>query len=262
MKIHLTAYLFFGLFCITQHISAQAAWTGTYTGEFNNDRVQMELYTPKQSQIQGSIKDSYSQYEVEARAIKDTLRGKATDKNLGLEFDLLAVKTADKVEMVLSFEFLGSAQKLEMVLYKSISNKAAAGKSDQKQSTNPVAGKTRDPKLAGTWVKESNYSSGYGSNGTYGSMSTQETMVFYQDGTMANGPSSTVVGGSNYTGTSSSEATNRIEGLYWYNQGNRLFLYAVDQGKAETVELGTYYIEGNNMLITATNGNKTLLSRR
>jgi hypothetical protein len=262
MKIHFTAYLIFGWFFINQNLCAQASWAGTYSGEFNNDRVQMELYSSEQSQIQGSIKDSYSQYEVEARAINDTLMGKASDKNLGLEFDLLAVKTADKVDMVLSFEFLGMVQKLEMVMYKSVTNKDAAVKSDQKQVTNPVSGKTRDPKLAGTWVKESNYSSGYGSNGTYGSMSTQETMVFYQDGTMANGPSSTVVGGSNYTGTSSSEATNRIEGLYWYNQGNRLFLYAVDQGKAETVELGTYYIEGNNMLITATNGTKTLLSRR
>lgn len=262
MKIHFTAYLILVWFFISQHLYSQPSWAGTYTGEFNNDRVQMELHTPKQALIQGSIKDSYSQYEVEARATKDTLRGKATDKNLGLEFDLLAVRVADRVDMVLSFEFLGSVQKLEMVLYKSVSNKAAAGKSDQKQSPNPVAGKTRDPKLAGTWVKESNYSSGYGSNGTYGSMSTQETMVFYQDGTMANGPSSTVVGGSNYTGTSSSEATNRVEGLYWYNQGNRLFLYAVDQGKSETVELGTYYIKGNNMLITATNGTKTLLSRR
>ncbi len=43
--------------------------------------------------------------------------------------------------------------------------------------------------------------------------------------------------------------------------GNQIFLQVTDAGKTQNMPLGTFYIEGNNMLITGTTGEKLLLTK-
>jgi hypothetical protein len=89
-----------------------------------------------------------------------------------------------------------------------------------------------------------------------------QSMTFLPDGHIAEGASSAYMSGSYYSGQSTGQGSGIIQGLAWYAIGNKLFLQITERGQLQTVQLGTYYIEGNNMLITGTNGEKLLLSRK
>ena len=68
--------------------------------------------------------------------------------------------------------------------------------------------------------------------------------------------------GSNYSGQSTGQGGGIIPGAAWYTIGNQLYLMFTENGQTQNVALGKYYVEGNNMLLTGSNGEKILLSRK
>ena len=131
----------------------------------------------------------------------------------------------------------------------------------QYSSKQPLpSGATHDPMVVGKWVQESNYSSGYGDN-AFAGMSIQ-SIIFYADGTIADGGSRAMISGSNYGGDSGNSQQQAIKGVSWYTKTQQLYLVATENGKTETVLLGKYYIEKGAMLLTGQNGKKILLQKR
>ena len=250
------------LFCSL--LGAQNTFTGSYSGLLNGEKVSLTLESAGSNNLKGEMKDSENTYVVTATQNNNTLTGKAVEKVWGITFEMEGVLKGEELNTRLTMDILGFKESMDVVFRKQGSSAVASSseKNTKSGDKNPVSGKNRDSRVAGTWVKESNYSSGYGSNNTYGSMSSRETMIFYADGGMADGGSSTVISGGNYSGRSSGEGGNRIPGLFWYTEGNKLFLSITQDGQTQQAELGKYYIEDGKMLITASNGEKLLLYRQ
>ena len=242
-------------------ISAQGIWTGTYEGTLDRDHVKLTLKTSGKNVISGTMTDSANKYDVEGTYTGNSFTGKAQEKNLGLIFDMVSFLNGDQMSTTLSLDVFGKIEKMEISFTRSgsVSKTNPTATIEVKKT---VSHKERDPLVVGLWVKESNYNSGYGFNDSYGAMSVSEKMEFLADGSMADGGSKAVVGGSNYSGSSSSGQKNIIDGLNWYTDGNKIFLIATQNGQTQTIELGKYFIENNNMLITGSNGEKLLLSKR
>lgn len=238
------------------NLSGQNTLTGVYEGKFNGDNITLTLELTGKKDVSGKMKDSANSYDLTGIYQENTLKGVITEKKLGLTFEIDAELKDNELLATLSLDVFGTIEKMEIQLFR------VGYKKRDNQIKNPVSGKSRDNQVSGVWVKESNYSSGYGSNGSYGSMSSSESMVFLSDGRMSDGGSQTVIGGNNYTGESTRQAGNIIPGLFWYTENNKIFLFITENNQTQTVELGKYYIENNHMLITAGNGEKLLLTKK
>ena len=239
--------------------NSQNPFIGNYTGVFNGDNVSLKLESAGNNLIKGSMKDSHTNYTISASFDGKKLTGIANENTLGLQFKMTSILKENILSTVFIYELFGLQEKMEVEFVKL--NSVSKTKTNSTPTT-IISNKSRDSRLIGTWVKEQNYSSGYGSNGTYGSMSTRESMVFNQDGTMSDGGSSTVIGGNNYSGTSSSNGGNVVAGLIWRTENSKIFLKITQDGKTQELELGKYFIENGRMLITASNGEKLLLTKQ
>jgi hypothetical protein len=257
-----TTFISSFLFLFISTMTAQQTFTGTYTGLLNGEKVSLSLESAGGNLLKGEMKDSENTYVVNATWSKNTLKGNAVEKVWGIEFEMDATLNGSQLATTLTMDILGFKQGMEVSFNKVQTAQTAQNTKPTTTVVNPVAGKSRDNNVAGTWVKESNYSSGYGFNNTYGSMSSRETMVFLPDGRMADGGSTTVISGGNYSGTSSGGGGNVIDGVFWYTENSRIFLNITQEGQSQNVELGRYYIENGKMLITAANGEKLLLFRQ
>ena len=239
---------------------SQNSFIGNYQGYLNGDNVSLQLESTKGNALKGIMKDSENTYTVTGTWDKNNFQGRAVEQLLGIEFEMLATLSGSILHTDLTFDLFGLKQKMEIQFQKANTNATVAvAASDIK---NPVSTKSRDPEVIGVWTHETNYSSGYSFNDTYGSMSSRETMVFLSDGRMADGGSSTVIGGSNYSGKSSDQGGNIMAGVFWYTEKNKIYLHITDGGQTQTVELGKYYVENGRMLITGTNGEKLLLTKQ
>lgn len=238
-------------------VFGQQQFAGSYEGTLNGDRIELTLTEIGKGKFSGKMTDSANRYDVSGTADASSFRGKAIEKNLGITFDMVATNDGNSMPTTLSIDVFGEIQKME-IQFKRVGSKTS--ETNNSKVINPVASKTKDSRVVGTWVKESNYSSGYGD--AYGSMSVSERMEFLPDGTMAEGGSQAVVGGSNYTGTSTSSQKKILEGVFWYTENQKIFLFITQGGQSQTSELGKYFIENNKMLITGSNGQKLLLSKR
>ena len=109
----------------------------------------------------------------------------------------------------------------------------------------------------GKWTRQENYNSGYGG----GYMSSESSLVFLADGRVSDGGSRTVVGGSDFSGSSSGGGNGIVEGLTWYTENQKLYLTATENGKTQTECLGKYGFHENAMMITAQDGTKLLFYR-
>jgi len=246
--------------CISYEIFAQNQWTGQYEGLLNGDKVILTLQLSGKNQLSGSMKDSGNNYNVSGTYSDKNFTGKATEVNLGIEFLMESMLNGSELNTTLAIDVFGVIQKIQVLFFKKTEGSIQV--LPKIKGKNPVANKSKDSGVIGSWVKESNYSSGYSQNNSYGAMNFTETMTFLSDGTMLNGGSNVVVSGNNYTGESSSQVANIIEGLFWYTDGNKIYLHITENNQSQTVELGTYFIENKHMLITGTNGIKMLLSKK
>jgi len=235
---------------------AQNIWPGKYEGHLNGEQVTLILEKTPDQVITGTMRDAVNLYVIEANVTGNTLKGTATEKTLGLQFVMDARLMQNTVTAVFSLDVFGTVEKMEVSFVRAPQVTGSAVSGNGKKS-NPVSSRPHDARITGTWIKESNYSSGFGDN--YGSMSSKEAMVFKADGTMSSGGSTTVVGGSNFTGSSSGQGGENLADIYWYTTDGRLYLYFAQNN--QTAELGKYYIEDGKMLITASSGEKLLLFR-
>jgi hypothetical protein len=252
------SFLFFVMLTGLVSLAAQVKWAGSYEGMLDRDLVKLTLVTSGKNIVTGTMTDSANKYDVEGTYVGNTFTGTATEKNLGLTFGMVSILNGNNMPTTLSMDVFGTIEKMEISFTRSTTGKIAS----QVSAKNPVTDKKRDPRVVGLWVKESNYSSGYGFNDSYGAMNVTEKMAFLADGTMAEGGSQANISGSNYSGSSSSDQNKIIEGLHWYTDNQKIYLVVTQNGQTQTVEMGKYYIENNNMLITGTTGEKLLLSKR
>ena len=226
-------------------------FSGNYTGFINEtETVTLSLNMQQQDVYSGTLKDSQQSYEVNAVSLDGKLTGTATESNLGLTFDLEGILQGN--QLTLNLAVLGSVTTVLMT-------KAGTAATNTKPAPStatatPKPGK-RDPNVVGKWTHQTNYNSGYGQEGT---MSNEESIIFNDEGTLSNGGSRTVTGGSDWSGTSGSAAGGVIPGLYWYTENQQIFLTTTQNGKTETASLGRYYIEDGKMLITGADGTKML----
>lgn len=221
-------------------------FSGQYTGTYNNDPVVLLLSTTAANTYAGTMSDGTLNYQVSATGAGNTLKGTCTEPTLGMNLDLTGILSGNNLQLSLSI--LGSTIQVALV--------KAGSPATTKPAAKPLAANaSHDPALVGRWTKQTNYNSGYGQSG---SMSTEEQMMFYEDGRLADGGSRTVTSGSDWSGSNSSEGAGVLPGVFWYSKQQQIYLEVTENGKTQTVLLGKYYIENNNMLITGQDGTKML----
>ena len=227
-------------------------FSGQYTGTYNNDPVVLLLSTIAANTYAGTMTDGTLNYQVNATGAGNTLKGNCTEPTLGMNLDLIGVLSGNNLQLSLSI--LGST--IQVALVKAGSPATTKPASKPATASKPLAANaSHDPALVGRWTKQSNYNSG---DGQAGSMSTEEHMLFYEDGRLADGGSRTVTSGSDWSGSNGSEGAGVLPGVFWYSKQQQIYLEVTENGKTQTVLLGKYYIENNNMLITGQDGTKML----
>lgn len=259
MKTH----LIFAFLMIFSQIDAQvSAFVGTFKGQLNGDNLTMNLQNNGGNKLTGQLKDSYQTYAVNAAADGTKITGTAVEKTLGLTFVMNGQLSGSQLNLKMTITVLGQSQTSDVTMYKNgatASTAAPAKSNDVKTTAKFPSGATHDRNLVGTWKKSETYNSGYGDN--FMGSSFEQSMIFFADGSMADGGSRASMSGSNYSGSSQGGA-QATPNLYWYNIGNQLYLYSTENGANQSVHLGKYYIENGAMLITGTNGKKLLLTKR
>jgi len=245
---------FFTLFVCTS-MEAQD-FSGKYNGSYNGSPVVLELKSEGNNHYSGNMSDGQQQYTVAVTASGNSLTGTCKATVLGFVFDLTGTLSEPKLSMVLGY----MSSKINFELIHDIPEPAAT-KPQPKAPAARVrmpADADHDPVLTGRWVRETNYNSGYGRDGA---MSTQEVLIFLENGQLADGGSQTVTSGSNWSGNSQAAGTGVVDGVLWYNKGNQLYLAVFKDGQTQQVPLGRYYVEGNHLLVTGSDGAKVLYTR-
>lgn len=249
------------LFClIMTAISAQTSsdpLSGNYTGFYNGDNISLVLVSPTANVYTGTMNDSYQTYAMQLTMNGRTLTGTATESSMGLVFQVKG--NAPENQLNLNFQIVIEGTKAEMDIAFTKQGKVSAGNAASQSTMQLPANAEHPAALIGTWTKEELYQSGYGDNYMGGGFS--QSMTFLANGQVAEGGSNAYISGSNYSGQSSGTANGVVAGVLWYTQGNQLYLLVTENGVTQAIHLGKYYIEGQNMLITGTNGEKILMNR-
>jgi hypothetical protein len=255
---HVILYSFFLCWVAIPGFS-QTNFAGTYSGTLNGDQLELTLQKGSGNALSGKMKDSQQQYEVTATINGNKLSGKAVETTWGIEFAMNGTLTGNKLNMELTLNVLGTKQVMNVEFLRKVAAATPSSVSNDKKPGLPPNARN-DSRLVGTWAKEELYNSGYGDN--YMGSSFTQSMIFYQDGSVADGGSQSTISGSNYSGNSQGAGSGKLPGVVWYNIDNQLYLRATQNGQTETVHLGKFYIENGKMLITGPDGKKTLLSRK
>lgn len=230
--------------------------SGSYVGDSGGDPVRLEL-RQQDEQLSGVMVDSQQRYQVEAMIDGDEIVGTATEQSLGIVFEVRGSASSEALDLRLSIEVQG--QRADQALRLQRVGQQAAAPQAPSAATTPGPGAHRDPALVGHWVHESNYQSGSGDS--YFAASSREGMIFYADGSLANGGGDVSISGGNYYGQSSGGGGNTVPNVVWETRDQHVYLVGEENGQPQSVDLGRYYIEGNNLLITGNNGKKMLFSR-
>lgn len=245
--IYLGLILFSGI-----SVWAQSGWSGTFEGVVNGDPAVMTL-TSNGKTLSGTLKDSYQTYNINGEVSGNRMAGDAVEQSLGLTMTILGELKGSEAHMKLIVSFLGQNSETPFVLTRA----GKTAQSSKSQTSTPIVNGKRDPQVVGTWTKNETYNSGYGDQ--FMGANFSQSMTFLANGQLAEGGSSASISGSNYSGRSSSGSGNMLEGVSWYTEGKNIYLNMVQNGKAQNVLLGRYYIENGKMLITGQDGTKLLL---
>lgn len=259
MKLSLFVMLFSVLSLETY---AQNPFVGTFTGSTNGDIVTLTLQSQSGNTLVGKMKDSQQIYDVNATTNGSKINGTAVEKTMNLTFILNGTLNGNHLLMGMTIEVLGQKQALEVDFTKQNATTASTKAPEQTPlyaKPNLPAGGKIDQNLVGKWVNEQIYNSGSGDSFLGGT--TTQSLIFYADGSLSDGGSSTTVSGSNYYGSSSDKgASPAIPNVSWYVQNQHIFIKDFVSG--QTVDLGRYYIENGALLITGNNGKKLLFRKK
>ncbi len=253
--------LFSTLFSVLNLLS-QASFSGTYIGQVNGDLVKLKLQAVDKDQYQGTLEDSQQKFNVTAAYKEGQLSGYATEASMGVRFQFNTSMEQQQLKVSLFSAEIGMTEALVIWLQREPLQTEPTASTQAPSETTALLVNFQFPKeaqhhkeLTGIWRKEELYNSGIGSD--YMGTSTQQKMILFENGQVADGGSQTTISGSNYFGQSSS-GFNTLENVYWYNVSNQLYLVSIEEGKTNTIHLGKYYIENGAMLVTSSNGSKSL----
>ncbi len=234
--------------------------SGTYSGFSNGDAISLNLQPPSGNAYTGIMKDSYQTYAVALTRNGSAVQGSATESSLGLVFQISGVLIANQLNLNFAIELQGMKTTMDI----SFTKEDGAGQAERSMMTNQLnlnfpAGAEHPTALVGRWTKEELYQSGSGDN--YMGAGFSQSTTFLSNGQMAEAGSNAHISGSNYSGQSSGGNNDVVPGVLWYTQGNQLYLLVTENGVTQTLHLGKFYIEDQNMLITGTNGEKILMRK-
>ena len=244
-------------------LSAQSAdpLAGSYTADLNGELVSLKLVKGSDGTYSGAMNDSYQSYAVALQLTGSEVKGQATESTLGLTFEVTGTLKGNALPLHFAFEFEGTKNTMDVHFTKTGKLQTAPAPELYDQDTKLVfpSGATHPTSIAGTWMKEELYQSGYGEN--FMGAGFSQKMTFFPDGHIAEGASSSYMSGSYYSGQSYGDGDGVIPGLGWYTIGKTFYIQLTENGKTQNIPLGTFYVEGNNMMITASSGDKLLLTR-
>jgi hypothetical protein len=254
------------LVLLTLEIPAQTSGTGdilagNYSSTFNGANVTLRIKHKQGASYTGVMNDSYQTIKMTLQRSGTEVKGEATEPTLGITFQIQGEVLGDELALNFKVDFMGENNTMDILFTRDIETTEPEGSNDFPEPTSLVfpVGAEHPVDITGTWSKDEMYQSGSGSN--YMGAGFTESMTFLPDGHIAEGGSAASISGSNYSGQSTGAGSGVIQGLAWYTMGNRIFLQVTDAGKTQNMPLGTFYIEGNNMLITGTSGEKLLLTK-
>lgn len=232
----------------------------TYVGEIGGDRVQMDIELDGNA-VRGSMRDSHQHYAIEGTLANDELQATATEATTGVVFQLRGTRLSDALDLRVTPELLGEISEQPLYLTRTdgssaMDGRAAAGAA----ATAPgaLADGERDPALIGRWIHESNYQSGSGDS--FFAANTRQSMLLLADGRVLNGGADVSVSGDNYFGQSAGAGGGEAD-IRWTTRDNHIYFSGTENGVAQTVDVGRYYVENGRMLITGNNGTKLLLTK-
>jgi hypothetical protein len=245
-----TAQDFSGVFQGTEPTEGRPVRVEIVQSGSNFRGVLQEQGTPNPMLLEGSISGK-------------SLKGTATETTFGVTMNLTGSLGGSQLNLQLSMEnpFGGEPIAILLQLERSTTPSGTADTAPAAQSlSNPTPGKEHDPALVGAWFREQNYNSGYGDN--FGFMSSRSGLIFYADGSLADGGNQTQVGGSTWSGQSGGTGQGTVPGVFWYTQGQRIYLQGEVNGQNFDAPIGKYYIEDGKMLLTTDSGEKQLFFKQ
>lgn len=236
--------------------------SGSYSGSLNSDVLTLDIEKTTGSSYEGLMQDSYQTYVLALQMYGTKVTGTATEQTMDLNFAVSGRVQGDQLSLSFTIEVLGEKNTMDVVFVRDgVGAPQPSGLEAQGQTKLSFpSGAAHPQEMIGTWAKEEFYNSGSGDS-FMGAGFTQ-SMAFLSDGRIAEGGSSAAMSGSYYSAQNYGAGSGIIDGIAWYTIGNTLFLRITENGQLQTIPLGTYYVEGSNMLITGGNGEKLLLSRR
>ncbi len=228
----------------------------------NGDKLTLTLENVSGSSYSGILNDSYEDSPVVLELSGTSFNGVVTETSEGIDIHVNGEIIGDQLLFNFIVDPLGETDPIEVRFIRDgskVPSPATTGDQNQPILDFP-SGAFHPLEIIGTWSKEELYQSGSGDN--YMGAGFTQSMTFLPDGHIAEGGSSANISGSNYFGQSAGQGAGVIPGLAWYTIDNKIYLQITDNGQTQNVQLGTYYIEGNNMLITGTSGEKILLTKK
>jgi hypothetical protein len=250
--------LFFVVLLLCQPFIVLAQWAGDYKGTLQGEAVTLQLKEISNNHLSGILKDGYNDFQISAVSSGNSMTGTAIESQTGIKFDLSGVLIDTRLDILMSIEVLGQRSDIKATLYKqNVANGTTLVQNTHYNQVKFPSDAQHDPAIVGLWSQNETYNSGYGDSFMGGNFS--QSMYFLEDGRLAEGGSSASISGSNYSGKSIDNQVNTVEGIYWFNRSNQLYLLTYESGKPQEVHLGKYYIESNHMLITGVNGDRLLL---
>ena len=236
-------------------------FAGHYSAKVAESTLTLVIEPKAGATYTGVLSDGYTNLTLELQLTGTTFTGLGKESSSGVEMNVDGAIEGDKLHFNLILDPYGEEEDFEIDFTRdNKEQKDVATGSNQTSVVNFPDGAAHPQELLGTWTKEELYQSGYGD--AYMGAGTSQSMTFLSGGRMAEAGSSSYISGSNYSGQSSGEGGGIIPGVTWYTIGNQLYMQGIENGQMQNIHLGKYYVENNNMLITGTNGEKVLLTKK
>ena len=238
-----------------------AMFAGHYSARVGENNLTLVVEPKAGASYKGVLNDGYTSLTLELELTGSAFAGLGKESSTGVEMNVNGEVKGDQLHFNLVVDPYGEDEDFEVDFTRDIANQNdIAIESNQTSDVHFPAGATHPQELLGTWTKEELYQSGYGDS--YMGAGSSQSMTFLSGGRLAEAGSSSYISGSDYSGQSTGQGGGVLPGVSWYTIGNQLYMQGIENGQMQSVHLGKYYIENNNMLITGTNGEKVLLTKK
>lgn len=236
-------------------------FAGHYSAKVDESNLTLIIEPKLGTNYSGVLNDGYTSLTLELELTGTSFAGIGKESSTGVEMNVNGGIEGDHLHFTLVLDPYGEEEDFKVVFIRDGNQQVKeVGGSNQSSAANFPSDATHPQEMLGTWTKEELYQSGYGDS--YMGAGSSQSMTFLSGGRMAEAGSSSYISGSNYSGQSEGEGGGIIPGVTWYTIGNQLYMQGMENGQMQQIHLGKYYVENNNMLITGTNGEKVLLTRK